>query len=125
MTIEFKDGRVRVFAPNIQKLADCRTDNEILFICEKLNPMTQVKDQSLRSPELKANIEKSFNALLRHCYSLNLNQVMMIGKIKGLPNESSPFSHFSVSSTSLFVSNIQFSESCPDFLVIPFRGKVT
>lgn len=72
LTIEFKDGRVRVFAPNIQKLADCRTDNEILFICEKLNPMTQVKDQSiynfkdqsLRSPELKANIEKSFNALI-------------------------------------------------------------
>ena len=72
LTIEFKDGRVRVFAPNIQKLADCRTGNEILFICEKLNPMTQVKDQSiynykdqsLRSPELKANIEKSFNDLI-------------------------------------------------------------
>ena len=72
LTIEFKDGRVRIFAPNIQKLADCRTDNEILFICAKLNPMTQIKDQSiynykdqsLRSPELKSNIENSFNELI-------------------------------------------------------------
>lgn len=72
LTIEFKDGRVRVFAPNIQKLVDCRTGGEILYICEKLNPMTQIKDQSiynykdqsLRSPEVKTKIENSFNELI-------------------------------------------------------------
>lgn len=72
LTIEFKDNRVRIFAPDILGLYDDQFGNEILFICTKINRLYQVKNQSifdyktkaLRNEEQKNNLENSFNTLI-------------------------------------------------------------
>lgn len=72
LIIEFKDNRVRVFAPYIHKLFEPEYGHELLGICRKVDRMTQSKSQTifgykkkdLRNEKAKTDIEKSFNLLI-------------------------------------------------------------
>lgn len=71
LIFEFKDGRMRVLAPKVMCFNN-KYGVEILYICKKTNPLTQVKNQSifdhvskeLRSPMYKYAVEYAFNKLI-------------------------------------------------------------
>ena len=71
LVIEFKDNRIRIFAPEIKHLMN-NYGVEILYICKKTSPLTQTKDQSIfdhktlkvRNTEYKKAIENAFNLLM-------------------------------------------------------------
>lgn len=70
LIIEFKDNRVRVFAPLIHKLFEPEYGHELLGICRKISASTQSKSQTiwgykkkeLRNEKAKIDIENSFNS---------------------------------------------------------------
>ena len=72
LIIEFKDNRVRIFAPHIHKLFEPEYGHELLGICRKIDRMTQSKTQTiwgikkkdLRNEKAKIDNEISFNSLI-------------------------------------------------------------
>ena len=80
LVIEFKDNKIRIFAPKIKYLMN-DYGVEILYICKKTSPLTQTKKMSIfdyktleiRSPEYKETIEDAFNLLLYDLINSNTN----------------------------------------------------